>query len=110
MAGSAYAAKTNGSLGYATTSAGEGLDGALMERFGFPALKKMGLTTIAMVYVTHYEAISKIVADPDPFIAELIQRARSVGLDGFDIDCEWSPHSCTVCTLFFLPWTRLFAV
>lgn len=95
MAGSAYALKPNGSLGFADTAAGEGLQGAgwptcprchsahslrphcphacpallftrtirrmpgsdcdaicwcspgeLMERYGFPALKKMGLRTI----------------------------------------------------------------
>lgn len=45
-----YAAKVNGSLGYADTAAGEGNEGVLMEQFGFPALKKLGLKTIAMVY------------------------------------------------------------
>lgn len=61
-----------------------------MELYGFPALKKMGLTTIGMVYVTHFEAIAKIVADPEPFIASLVAKANTIGLDGFDIDCELS--------------------
>eukprot|EP00040_Diaphanoeca_grandis_P003085 m.23715 g.23715 ORF g.23715 m.23715 type:complete len:316 (-) comp14320_c0_seq1:280-1227(-) len=88
MAGSAYAAKINGSLGYADTAAGEGLEGLLMEEYGFPALKSMGLRTIAMVYVTHFAAIKIIVANPQPFIAQLLAKAKAVGLDGFDIDYE----------------------
>ena len=88
MAGSAYALKLNGSLGYATTSAGEGLSGELMERCGFPALKKMGLRTIAMVYVTHFAAIKAMLADPGPFIAQLIAKAEAVGIDGYDVDYE----------------------
>jgi hypothetical protein len=82
MAGSAYALKPNGSLGYADTAAGEGLEGELMERCGFPALKRMGLTTIAMVYVTHQAAIQKMLANPAPFIAQLVAKAEAVGLDG----------------------------
>jgi hypothetical protein len=39
-------------------------------------------------YVTHFAAISKIIANPDPFIAELVAKAAAVGLDGFDIDYE----------------------
>jgi hypothetical protein len=88
MAGSAYALKLNGSLGYATTSAGEGKSGELMERCGFPALKKMGLRTIAMVYVTHFAAIKKMLSDPAPFIAELLEKAEAVGIDGYDVDYE----------------------
>ena len=42
IAGSAYAAKRNGTLGFATTSQGEGEHGELMEKYGFPALKRMG--------------------------------------------------------------------
>jgi hypothetical protein len=88
MAGSAYALKPDGSLGYADTTFGEGLHGDLMERYGFPALKAMGLKTIAMVYVTHEAAIQKMVASPQSFIDELLAKARVVGLDGFDIDYE----------------------
>ena len=47
-----------------------------------------GLRHIAMVYVTHTEAIARITADPDPFIAALLTKAAAVGLDGFDIDYE----------------------
>jgi hypothetical protein len=88
MAGSAYALKPNGTLGYADTAAGEGLEGELMERCGFPALKKMGLKTIAMVYVTHNAAIAKMLADPAPFIAALLAKAKAVGIDGYDVDYE----------------------
>ena len=88
MAGSAYALKPNGSLGYADTKAGEGVAGELMERCGFPALKRMGLRTIAMVYVTHTAAIKKMVANPEPFIAQLLAKAQDVGIDGFDVDYE----------------------
>ena len=45
-----YALKLNGSLGYADTAAGEGLEGEIMEKFGFPALKKMGLKTIGACF------------------------------------------------------------
>jgi hypothetical protein len=88
MAGSAYAAKINGSLGYANTNAGEGKHGFLMEQYGFPALKEMGLKTIAMVYVTHYQSINAITANPEPFIQQLVSKAKTVGIDGFDIDYE----------------------
>ena len=70
MAGSAYALKPNGSLGFADTAAGEGLEGELMERAGFPALQQMGLRTIAMVYVTHEQAIRAMLQNPAPFIAK----------------------------------------
>ena len=90
MAGSAYALKPNGSLGYAATAAGEGVGGELMERCGFPALRQLGFgnSTIAMVYVTHNQAIEKMLANPAPFIAELLAKAEAVGLSGFDIDYE----------------------
>jgi hypothetical protein len=88
MAGSAYAAKNNGSLGYANTKAGEGEHGYMMEQFGFPALKQLGLKTIAMVYVTHYAAIKAISAKPEAFIQQLVSKAKAVGIDGFDIDYE----------------------
>ena len=88
VAGSAYAAKRNGSLGYADTTAGEGKDGVLMERYGFPALHRLGLKVLAMVYITHYEAIAKIVAQPGPFIEQLIAKAEATGVHGFDFDYE----------------------
>ena len=88
MAGSAYALKPNGSLGYADTAAGEGLEGELMERAGFPALQQMGLRTIAMVYVTHEGAIRAMLQNPAPFIAALLAKAKAVGLAGFDVDYE----------------------
>jgi hypothetical protein len=83
-----YALKLNGSLGYANTAAGEGLAGEVMERLGFPALKKMGLKTIAMVYVTHDAAIRTMLSNPKPFINQLLAKAQAVGIDGFDIDYE----------------------
>lgn len=108
MAGSAYAAKVNGSLGYADTTAGEGKAGWLMETYGFPALKNLGYKPMAMVYVTHFEAIQKITADPQPFIQQLLHKAQQHGLAGFDLDYEpqqaagagmgspagsgWTPH------------------
>ena len=88
VAGSAYAAKRNGSLGYADTAAGEGKDGVMMERYGFPALQRMGIKTLAMVYITHEEAIAKIVARPGPFIQQLISKAEATGIHGFDFDYE----------------------
>lgn len=47
-----------GSLGYADTAAGEGNAGIYMEKYGFPALKSMGLKTIAMVYVDPIKSVS----------------------------------------------------
>ena len=41
-----------------------------------------------LLHVTHYEAIQKIVADPQAFIKQLVAKAKSTGLDGFDIDYE----------------------
>lgn len=77
-----------GSLGYADTSAGEGENGILMERYGFPALKALNLTTIAMVYLTHNAAIAKVLADPAPLIAQLLAKAKETGIDGWDVDYE----------------------
>ncbi len=91
IAGSAYAAEDNAThpLGYATTSAGEGLLGQAMEQLGFPALVNLNLTFIGMTYITHYAAIARIVADPQTFIAALLAKAEAVpGLKGFDFDYE----------------------
>lgn len=41
-----------------------------------------------MVYVTHDAAIKTMLADPAPFIAELLAKAKAVGIDGFDVDYE----------------------
>ena len=91
-AGSAYALKANNaSLGYATTPAGEASYGIYMEQFGFPALRQLGINTsciYGMVYVTHSAAIAKMLNNPGPFIDELVAKAESQGLGGFDIDYE----------------------
>ena len=90
-AASAYALKANNaSLGYATTPAGEALDGLQMELYGFPALRALGLgdSILGMVYVTHEAAIAKMLADPTPFIEQLRAKAVEQGLRGFDIDYE----------------------
>lgn len=38
--------------------------------------------------MTHFAAISKIIANPEPFIAQLMAKATDVGLDGYDVDYE----------------------
>lgn len=88
LAGSAYALKPNGSLGYASTAAGEGLYGDIMEDYGFAAMRSIGVRPVAMVYVTHSAAIAKMLANPQPFIDELLAKARSQELAGYDIDYE----------------------
>jgi len=90
-AASAYALKANNaSLGYATTPAGEAYFGLEMEQFGMPALRALGLgdSMIGMVYVTHSDAIARMLADPSAFIAELVAKAREQSLAGFDVDYE----------------------
>lgn len=87
-AGSAFAVKHNGSIGFADTNAGEGLEGVLMAQYGFPALKKLNLTTLGMVYVTHTDGIAKILAQPAQFVSTLVGLAETYNLDGFDLDYE----------------------
>jgi len=87
-AGSAYALKHNGTLGYADTPAGEGTNGVLMERFGFPALRTLNVTATALVYVTHTDGIAAMLANPQPFIDALLATAEAQGLSGFDLDYE----------------------
>jgi hypothetical protein len=87
-AGSAYALKHNGSLGYADTSAGEGNDGVLMERYGFPALRRLNITATALVYITHTDGIAAMLAEPQPFIDALLAVAEREQLAGFDLDYE----------------------
>ena len=48
--------------------------------------------------MTHFAAISKIIADPDPFIAQLVAKAAAVGIDGFDIDYEPQNDEKVRCT------------
>jgi hypothetical protein len=88
VAGSAYALKHNGSLGLADTAAGEGLYGALMETYGFPALRAMNLTALAMTYFTHEDGIAIVLKNPAPFVKALVSRVLSVGLAGVDLDYE----------------------
>ena len=89
MAGSAYAAKTNGSLGYADTSAGEGTNGALMEMYGWAAMHELNVTALALVYITHNAAITKILSSPQSFIDQLLAKATAFPtLAGFDFDYE----------------------
>ena len=89
FAASAYALKAeNASLGYATTPAGEATGGLQMETLGFPALRAMNVTLVAMVYVTHSAAIATMLQNPAPFIAELVAKAEEQRLAGFDIDYE----------------------
>ena len=89
-AASAYALKLNGSLGYASTSAGEATGGAQMESLGFPALRSLGLggSLLGMVYVTHESAIIKMTANPEPFINQLLAKAEEQQLFGYDVDFE----------------------
>ena len=87
-AGSAYALKPNGSLGYASTAAGEGLYGDIMEDFGFSAMRALGLQPVAMVYITHSAAIAAMLVNPQPFIDQLIAKAQAQGLAGYDLDYE----------------------
>jgi len=93
VAGSAYALKHDGTLGYATTTAGEGLYGDLMEHYGFPALRAMNLSTLAMIYVTHEDGIAIMLKDPAPFIASVVNATLACHLQGVDIDYE--PQSVT---------------
>ncbi len=91
IAGSAYALKANNaSLGYADTVAGEALYGVVMEQAGYPALRSLGYANqlLGMVYVTHSAAIDTMLANPAPFIAELVAKAEEQQLAGFDIDFE----------------------
>lgn len=88
LAGSAYALKPNGSLGYASTAAGEGLHGDIMERFGFAAMRALKVRTVALVYITHSAAIAAMLQNPQPFIDELLARCKAQGLDGLDLDYE----------------------
>jgi len=90
-AASAYALKANNaSLGYATTPAGEALDGLQMEQLGMPALRALGLGKglLGMVYVTHSAAIATMLRDPSAFIAQLDAKADEQDLAGFDLDYE----------------------
>ena len=87
-AGSAYALKHNGSFGYADTAAGEGLYGDTMERYGFPALKQLNLSTLAMTYFTHYDGMAIVFNNPAPFIEQLVKKVLQQGLMGVDIDYE----------------------
>ena len=90
-AASAYALKeNNASLGYATTPAGEAYYGLQMEQLGMPALRALGLgeALIGMTYVTHSDAIARMLEDPSAFIAQLVAKADEQQLAGFDIDYE----------------------
>ena len=90
-AASAYALKeNNASLGYATTPAGEAYFGLEMETLGMPALRALGLgdALLGMCYVTHSDAIARMLADPTAFIAQLLAKAEEQNLAGFDIDYE----------------------
>jgi hypothetical protein len=87
-AGSAYALKHNGSLGYATTTAGEGLYGDVMEAYGFPALKQLGIPTLAMTYFTHNDGLKIVLANPAPFITALMAKVTAYDLAGVDLDYE----------------------
>ena len=87
-AGSAYALKHNGSLGYATTTAGEGLYGDVMEHYGFPALKALGLRTMGMMYFTHYDGMKIVLANPQPFIDAVVAKMTQQQLLGVDVDYE----------------------
>jgi hypothetical protein len=88
FAGSAYALKENGTLGYASTTAGEWLDGQGMESFGFPALHAMGLNATAMIYFTHYSGISIVLKNPKPFVDAVVAKVVEQGLVGADLDYE----------------------
>ena len=91
-AASAYALKeNNASLGYATTPAGEASYGLQMETLGMPALRAMGLggaSLLGMLYVTHTDAIARMLADPTAFIAQLVAKLEEQKLAGFDLDYE----------------------
>lgn len=89
VAGSAYALKQDGSLGYANTTAGEGLYGQYMEQYGFPALQQLNLSNIlAMIYFTHYAGISIVLANPQPFVDAVVQKVLAFNLSGVDLDYE----------------------
>lgn len=95
LAGSAYALKHNGSLGYADTTAGEGLDGVGMELLGFPALQRLvqqanngAVPLLAMTYLTHIDGLNIMLKDPQPFVDALIAKVVQNGLGGVDIDYE----------------------
>eukprot|EP00756_Hemistasia_phaeocysticola_P054603 Hpha_TRINITY_DN30518_c0_g1::TRINITY_DN30518_c0_g1_i1::g.193746::m.193746 len=87
-AASAYALKHNGSLGYASTSAGEANHGLLMEQKGMPALASLGIPTLGMTYFTHYDGIVAVLTDPDPFVKALVKTTLDNGLAGIDLDYE----------------------
>lgn len=92
---SAYALKdNNASLGYATTPAGEAAYGYQAEVLGLPALRRLlgnstaSTAVLGMVYVTHSDAIARMLADPTAFVAQLAAKAAEQNLAGFDIDYE----------------------
>jgi len=92
---SAYALKeNNASLGYATTPAGEAAYGLQAETLGLPALRRLlgndtaSAAVLGMVYVTHSDAIARMLADPTAFVGQLAAKAEEQGLAGFDIDYE----------------------
>merc|ERR1712151_812049 len=58
------------------------------ERYGIPALKRLGLRTLGMIYFIDTDGIAKVVADPEPFIHKLVSKAKTLGLDGYDFDYE----------------------
>jgi hypothetical protein len=88
VAGSAYALKHDGSLGYANTTAGEGLDGEGMEQLGFPALRALNLSVLGMTYFTHYDGMKIVLDDPQPFVTALVAKVKQQGLSGIDLDYE----------------------
>ena len=85
---SAYALKHDSSLGYADTTHGEGLYGYYMEAYGFPALRKMGVPTLAMTYFTHQDGLKIVLKTPGPFIAALLNVTLTNKLAGVDLDYE----------------------
>ena len=89
FAATMYALKPNASLGYADTPAGEAENGYQMEAFGLPALRQLNVSRIyGRVFVTHPAAIAQMLANPAPFIAQLLQKAEEQGLAGFDVHYE----------------------
>lgn len=89
MAGSAYDTAANGSLVLAVSGHPPFTkEGELMEKFGFPAMVSFKIPALAMVYVTHIDAIKAVTANPKPWIQQLLAKAKANGLAGFDIDYE----------------------
>lgn len=91
VAASSYALQHDGTLAPCDESSGVvggTLWGSTMIQFGFPALRALNLTTLAMTYFTHDDGIAIVLADPQPFVDACVDAVQTHGLQGIDLDYE----------------------